>query len=127
MSGDLDFDMVAASLRADAGDLGTFVEVLAGKLEAAIPGAVRVRRAGGLFRREHPVQEIHLTLGEWEFRLAAAPGGVPRAERAHTVRGIALKSEEMAVDAWLEALLQVLRVHAASSAAATESLQRLLG
>lgn len=121
-----DFDLVAAALRADATDLGTFVEVLAGKLAAALPGAVQVRRAGGLFRRDHPVSDIAVTLGEWRFTLAATPGGAARAERAHTVRGIALKSEELAVDAWLDALLQALAGHAQSSAAAAESLHRLL-
>jgi len=126
MAGEPDFDLVSASLRADAGDLGTFLEVLAGKMEASLPGAVQVRRVGGLFRRDHPVHEILLSLGEWQFRLAAGPGGALQAERAHSVRGIALKSEQMQVDAWLEALLQVLAVHAKSSAAAAESLHRLL-
>jgi hypothetical protein len=126
MAGEPDFDLVSASLRADAADLGTFLEVLAGKMEAALPGAVEVRRSGGLFRKEHPVREILLSLGEWQFRLAARPGGELRAERAHTVRGIALSSEQMEVDAWLEALLQALAAHAKSSATAAESLHRLL-
>jgi len=33
-----DFEMVAASLRADSADLRTFVEALAAKLEGALPG-----------------------------------------------------------------------------------------
>ncbi len=126
MAGEPDFDMVAAALRADATDLGTFVEVLARKLESALPGGVQVRRAGGLFRKDHPVQEIVVQLGEWQFRLLAGGGGVARAERAHSVRGISLKSEELGVDGWLEHLLAALREHARSSAAAAESLHNLL-
>ena len=36
------FELVAASLRADATDLAAFVEALAVKLEGALPGSVRV-------------------------------------------------------------------------------------
>ena len=121
----LDFDLVAARLRADAQDLGTFMEVLARKLEEALPGAAEVRRAGGLFRRDHPVNEIRVVLGEWNFHLRAAPAGVA-AERAHTVRGVALKSEELPLDAWLAALLEALRQYAQSNSTAAQSLERLL-
>ena len=44
------FDLLAASLRADAADLKTFMEVLATKLSDALPNMVRVEREGGLFR-----------------------------------------------------------------------------
>ena len=40
----LDIDLIAASLRADASDLGAFVEALATKLEEAVPGSVVVER-----------------------------------------------------------------------------------
>ena len=43
-----DLDLLAASLRADAGDLEAFVEALAVKLEAALPDQVEVERRGGL-------------------------------------------------------------------------------
>ena len=46
---ELDIELVTASLRADASDLGTFVEALAVKLEEALPNGVRVVRRGGLF------------------------------------------------------------------------------
>lgn len=122
---DLDFDLVAGAIRADASDAATFIHVLAGKLEAALPGAVRVRRGGGLFAREHPVVEITVELGEYTFRLVSERGGL-RAERSHTVRGVALQSENMPLDAWVDALLAALRVHARGSATASEALRRLL-
>ncbi len=123
---DLDFDLVAAAIRADARDAATFLEVLAGKLDAALPGAVRTRRAGGLFARQHPVAEIAIDLGDWHFRVEAEPGGSVRGERAHTVRGIALSSERLPLTEWVEALLEALRGHAGQSADAAESLRRLL-
>ena len=41
----LDIDLLAASLRIDAGDIGAFVESLAVKLEEALPGRTKVKRA----------------------------------------------------------------------------------
>ncbi len=122
-----DFDLLAASLRADARDTATFLEVLAGKLEEALPGAVSVRRSGGLFHRERSVHELTVTLGEWRLRLAARPGGVPRAEREHLVRGVSLKSDDVDLDVWIDALAQALSAHARSGSTAAASLQRFLG
>jgi len=123
---DMAFDLVAASIRADARDAATFLEVLAGKLQAALPGAVQVRRSGGLFARQRPVAEIALTLGDWHYRLEAGPGEQLHGERAHTVRGIALKSELMELGAWVDGLLEALAGHARSSATGAEALRRLL-
>ena len=125
MAEPLDFDLVAARLRADAQDLGTFMEVLARKLEDALPGVAEIHRAQGLFRRDHPVKEIRLTLGDWNFHLRAEHAGLV-GERAHTVRGVALQSEELHIDAWLAALLGALHQYAQSNAQAAQSLERLL-
>ena len=38
----LDIDLLAASLRADGSEIGSFVEVIAVKLEEAVPGLVKV-------------------------------------------------------------------------------------
>lgn len=125
MADPLDFDLMAARLRADAQDLGTFMQVLARKLEEALPGVAEIHRAQGLFRRDHPVKEIRLTLGEWSFQLRAESAGLV-GERAHTVRGVALKSEQLHIDAWLGALLAALQQYAQSNAQAAQSLERLL-
>jgi hypothetical protein len=62
MTGEDDFELVAASLRADAGDLGVFVEALAVKLEQALPQRTRVRRrASGLFTKR---PEVLFSCGE---------------------------------------------------------------
>src|SRR2546423_181318 len=59
------FELVAASLRADATDLAAFVEALAVKLEGALPGSVRVeRRGGGLFSREERLRTLGAEAGQ---------------------------------------------------------------
>jgi len=120
-----EFDRVAAALRADAGDLATFLEVLAVKLETALPGGVRVDRAGGLWRKPKRVVRLSCDLGDERFQLAAAATGL-EAVRTRVVRGIALKSEVLPLDGWIEALSGALARSAATSAAASQALARLV-
>ncbi len=119
-----EFEQVAASLRADARDLATFLEVLAQKLEGALPGGVQVDRAGG-FRKPKRVARIRCDLGDERFQLAPAAAGL-EAVRTRVVRGIALKSEVMPLDAWIDALSQALAQSAATNAAASTALGRLV-
>lgn len=121
------FEMLAASLRADAGDTGAFMEALAAKLGGALPHRVRVERGGGVFSRAHPVRQITVNLGEWEYLVTAEPSGALAAARTHAVRGIALKSEPVALDQWIEDLSAGLSALAQASLQDRIALQRLLG
>lgn len=126
LSGGMGFELLAASLRADAGDTRAFVEALARKLGDALPNRVRVERAGGLFSHGHPVQRIQVQLGEWAYDLAAGPGSALDARRTHLVRGVALKSEEIGLDEWIDALSAELAELAQHSAQDHAALRRLL-
>ena len=121
-----DFELLAASLRADAGDTRAFVEALARKLEGALPHRVRVERGGGLFARNHDVQRIQVQLGEWAYELLPGPGSAMDARRTHTVRGVALKSEQVGLDEWIETLSAELADLARHSAQDHAALRRLL-
>jgi hypothetical protein len=121
------FEMLAAALRADAGDTLAFMEALAAKLGGALPHRVRVERGGGLFSRAHPVRQIAVNLGDWEYLVTADPSGLLAAARTHAVRGIALKSEPIALDQWIEELSAGLADLARASLQDRMALQRLLG
>ena len=102
--GALDIDLLAASLRADASDLGAFVESLATKLEEAVPGRVRVqRRREGLFGPKL-VRRIALDAGTTAARAARGEGGVIETRCSRLSGGIVLKNEPIDTDAWLAAL-----------------------
>ena len=118
------FEMLAASLRADARDLATFLEVLAAKLSDALPGAVGVEHEGGLFSKKR-VKKLNVQLGEHRYELGRAGTGL-EARHSHAVRGITLKSEAMAVEEWIQALSAHLAQHARSSEQARIALDRLL-
>ncbi len=120
-----EFDRVAAALRADARDLATFLEVLADKLEHALPGGVQVDRTGGLLRKPRRVVRVRLELGDERFQLERRESGL-EAVRTRVVRGIALKSDTVPLDAWIDGLSQALARSAVESSAASQALARLV-
>jgi hypothetical protein len=119
------FDLLAASLRADARDLELFLEVLAAKLTEALPAAVAVEREGGLLARRR-VKRVAVELDEHRYELARAPGGVA-GRHSHQVRGITLKTEQLALDDWITALSRHLAESARVSEQGRAALLRLLG
>lgn len=121
-----DFDLSAASLRASSGDLRIFVDVLAERLDRALPGRVKVeRRATRLLSKQKHVTAIELDLGETRYLLAAQDGAV-ETRCATAVRGIVLKSAAVSLDAWVEALLNELAKEAQTSEQARLALGQLL-
>ncbi len=121
------FDLAAAGLRVDGSDLTTSVEVLAAKLEQALPGVARVERRGGglLGRGEKRVRRVQVQLGPCCYQLAVDG---PRVEgfRERQVGGIAIKREPLDAQAWITALTADLRSEAERSAQARAALEKLL-
>src|SRR4051795_7275855 len=120
-----DLDLLAASLRADASDTAAFLEALAARLEGALPGQVEVQRKGGLFGGGKRVRRIAVRLGDTHYEIEG-DGGPPVARRRNVVRGIALKTEELPVDAWIEALSADLLALAQTSERGRAALERLI-
>jgi hypothetical protein len=122
-----DFDLVAASLRADSADLEVFVEALGTKLSASFPGRVTVERKGGrLSRGPHPVRLIAVPLGDAVFELRHDAGRVECFRRA-VVRGIALRTDELPLGDWIDELSHALVAEASSSEQGRAALAQLLG
>jgi hypothetical protein len=124
VEGGADFDLLAASLRADATDLRAFVAGLAAKLEGAFPERVRVDR-GGLFGGKR-VRTVSVDLGDNRYELEHDDGRVS-CRRSNVVRGIALKNEPLELDEWIDALSRELAVEAGRSERGRAALERLLG
>ena len=121
-----DVELLAASLRASSSDLSAFVEVLADKLEDALPGRVKVgRRPTRFLGKQKRVESLECELGGQRYLLAARDG-VVEARRATLVRGVVLKTEELPVEEWLDALARDLAEEARTSESAQLALQRLL-
>ncbi len=122
-----DFELLAASLRADAGDLAAFVESLAAKLEAALPGGVSVERWRARMFGPKVVRRIVVDLGSERLELAYdQTSDRVEAKRARVSGGITLSTEPLSVDAWTEQLSIALAREAEHSGQTREALERLL-
>jgi ATP phosphoribosyltransferase regulatory subunit HisZ len=124
------FDLVAAQVRADAADTGTFFRVLASKLSDALGDRVKLERSGGLFKRDRAVTGIELDL------TAAGAGTVLSARResggmvactvARRVRGIVLSTKQVSMREWVEELVSALGDEARHSEQTWKALHGLL-
>lgn len=128
MSAEDVFDLSAAGLRADGGELRMSLQVLAAKLEGALPAQTRVQRSGGgLFGRgEKQVRSLQVTLGECSYSLAISDGRL-QGSRERRVGGISIKRETLSPADWVSALTEELRGEAQQSEAAGRALKELLG
>jgi hypothetical protein len=122
----LEMEMLAASLRADSTDLKAFMEALATKLQGSLPNQTVVQRQSGLFAKEHPVKEIAVTLGDYQYRIKRERQGPLLAERVKVVRGIVLKSEQIPLEQWIDELAEALAQEAANSFQARVALEQFL-
>jgi len=120
------FELLAGSLRSSGSDLDAFVEVLADKLERALPGRVIVERRGlRRFSKERRVARIEVALGDNRYTVVVGHG-VLEARCAKAVRGVVLKTEELPLKGWLEALGRELAVEAEASEQSRVALEQLL-
>jgi hypothetical protein len=119
-------DLAASSLRADASDSRTLAEALAAKLTDALPDQTKTIRQGGRFlSRDKRLERLEVQLGDEAFVLTLS-GQRAQAILAKTVRGVVIKRQELALDAWLDALSEALSTEAERSETARLSLERLL-
>jgi hypothetical protein len=106
MSAADDFDLSAAGLRADVGELAVSVEVLASKLEQALPEIAVVERhkVGGFRSKRREVSRIAVVLGEERLELRREQGRV-QCTRHKVVRGITLSKQELPMNDWITEIL----------------------
>jgi hypothetical protein len=103
------------------------VEVLAAKLEQALPGRARVERrgAGLLGRGKKRVCSVRVELGSSCYQLIV-DGQRLEGFRERQVGGIAIKRESLGAAQWMAALTATLRDEADNNAEARAALGRLL-
>lgn len=122
-----EFELLAASLRADAGDVATFMETLAAKLESTLPGSVSVFRGRARLFGPKAVGRIVVDLGGERLELGYAQGsGRVEARRARVSGGITLSTETISIDSWVEGLSEGLVREADSNGQTRQALERLL-
>jgi len=127
VSSDEVFDLPAAALRADGAELSMSIEVLASRLEQALPRLTLIERhrVGGFRSKRREVQRIAVSLGEEQFELRRAESGVC-CTRHKVVRAITLSRQEMSMADWIDELNAALARSAEVSAQDRLALGKLL-
>jgi hypothetical protein len=115
---------LAASLKTEGESIDQFLERLAKTLSEAFPEHTVVETSGGFLSAKH-VKSIEVTFPDEVYRIARK-GHHVEAEKKKLVRGIALKTEHPAVDAWLLGLSGALSRLSASSQSAHDALNKHL-
>ena len=119
------FGVAATLSKQYAADQREFLDLLAKMLNGVLGTETEIAWRGGLFSKK-TVQRITVTLGDNRYSLEDPGRGPLQAARVRVVRGIALKTEPMAVQDWVSELSEALDARVQSSAAAREALAKLL-
>lgn len=118
---------VAATLAKEyAADQRNLLELLALMLESSLPGEAEIERKGGLFSKK-TVHRIRVQVGDDRYTLEDPGRGPLQASKTRVVRGIALKTEPISVEEWINALSAEMETKAKSHAEARAALAKFVG
>ncbi len=122
----LEVDVLAAALRMDHQESGDLLEFLAKKLERSLPQNTEIARSGGLFSKEHPVKDIIVRFNDYHYQIGRDRSGFLTAKMMKLVRGVVLKTTEISVEEWTEAVAQQLVQLAHQSAQTRTALNKFV-
>lgn len=122
--GDLDLDLLASSLRADAGDVRALLRALVTRLAGALGERLEVERAGR-FRKGDEIRRVAIRLGDDQLDAVVERGSL-ECTVSRSVGGIRIRTSRVSIDEWLRRLLQALRDEAATTQATRLALESLL-
>jgi hypothetical protein len=112
------FDLDAAILRKNEGDMRSFMMALAARLEQALPGRITIeRKRDGLFSSSTHVVRIELATDNVAFAISLDRTGV-KTTRAKVVRGVTISNAPVPAKAWMD---EVRAAVAALSGASDEA------
>jgi hypothetical protein len=109
-----DLGVVSALATNYSRDAKAFLETLATTLESVLPEQVNIERKRGLFVKAHPVVKLEITFGDHFYVLHDPGHGRLVATHAKAVRGITLKTDDLAIEDWISQIgshLQELEKH----------------
>ena len=107
-----------------AADQRDFLPLLARLLKDALPSEVQLIESG-FFKKT--LRGVVLTHGESRFTLEDPGQGALEASHTRVVRGIALKTDRLSIEEWLELVSQMLEESAKTSANARSAMAKTLG
>lgn len=122
----LKFGVAATLSKQYAADQRAFLELLAAMLDSALPDEAEVVKRGGLFSKK-TIAKVIVNFGDYRYTLEDPGRGPLQASRTRIVRGIALKTESIPVEDWLDELSANLDERVRTNSTARAALERLIG
>jgi len=126
LDGGLEADVLAATLRQGLDESRDLLEFLALKFEGPLSSLMNVRRKGGLFAKDHPIEELVIRFEDRHFQMTREPQGFLSAKILKSVRGVVLKTSKVSEEDWLKELAAEMAAQAERSVSAREALSRFV-
>ena len=120
-----DLSMAVSSLQSNSTDSRIMLKLLVAQLAEVLGGRIVVERAGGRFRKSDEIRSVQITLGNDTLR-ADVDGPTVRCTIGHASGGIRIRSEQVAMDAWLTRLLTILHNEASHSEQTRLALENIV-
>jgi hypothetical protein len=122
----LQLDVLAASLRADTVQSADLLEQLARMLQAAVPEAVTIKRAGWFMSKERPIEELDVIFDDYQYQIVREKHGSMTARSMKKVRGVVLKTTEISVEECIEDILGALKEMSEKNAQTRRALNKFV-
>jgi hypothetical protein len=120
-----ELDMAVSQLAANNTDLRIMLKLLVQQLADALGSRMSVERAGGRFRKSDEIKSVRIALGDDTLE-AVVEGPSVKCSVGHNSGGIRIRSEQVAMDAWLTRLLGTLQAEAQSSEQTRQALENIV-
>jgi hypothetical protein len=103
-----------------------FIQYLAQALQTAFPNEAVMKFEGGFLSKKRLVG-VSIRLGDDDYAIAKPSRGPLETTRTHVVRGIALKTEPISVDQWLQEVSSQIEARVGKDSQARSALAAALG
>ena len=119
----LNVDVLAAALSLEQRGAGNLLELLARKFSNGLPQNAKIRRRWlGL----GSIRSVTLCFDDREYQVSREKYGAIATRSAQVVRGITIKTTDLSMAEWRQAVAEVLAEKAALNADVRESLNRFI-
>jgi hypothetical protein len=122
----LDVSVIAACLRMDESGSRDLLESLADQLTAWLPESTKVVRDGWLLSAKHPVRELSVSFPNYRLQLIKEKHGSIEACVVKIVKNVALKTDQVSIEDWINLLAEELSKIAKSNAQMHTALRKLV-
>lgn len=122
----MQFEVLAANLKADHGASGDLLEHLAKMLESSYAGGTKITRGGWFMSSKRPVDDLVVRFDDYQFQITRQKHGSVTARSSKLVRGVALKNTDVSMEQCIEDILKELVKLGAKNAATRSALDKFV-